>query len=175
MAASPLFQPAPAGSRNGEDWSLLVCFLVGEAWVWQAGMRNVRERERANMIGDLLFNARCRVTNVTSEVESYGNFPCQKAPGRAAGIAGWQKNPISGTCDVLPPQSISARCSSQQGGLFLHLLSDHVQQTGSRLCRHSRQQNVTSVMKKYENTRRGFCFPRLWLMGLYPNRMLRPF
>lgn len=46
MAASPPFQPAPAGSRNGEDWSLLVCFLVGEAWVWQAGMRNVRERER---------------------------------------------------------------------------------------------------------------------------------
>lgn len=100
-----------AGSGNREDWSRLICFFCGRSSSL-TGIRNVRER--ANVIADLLFHAHCCVINVTSEVESFGNFPLPAGSGWATGIAGWQRNPSSGTCDVLP-QSISASHSAQQG------------------------------------------------------------
>lgn len=82
MAASPPFQPALAASNRRARASrvvgieridpVLFVFFCGRSSSL-TGTRNVQER--ANVIADLLFHAHCCVINVTSAVESFGNFP----------------------------------------------------------------------------------------------------
>lgn len=100
---------------------LLVCFFVflggGLNLIVRekkAAARNERTTTRGRKCDQwpLFCSPHC-VINVTLQVESTGNFLCQQAPGQAAGIASWQRNPSSGACDVLS-QSISALHSSQQ-------------------------------------------------------------
>lgn len=99
-----------ADSGNLEDWSRLVWFFCGRS----SSLTEIRKARESKPDCWPPFPCFPCVINVTSEVGSFGNFPCQQAPGWAVGITGWQRNPSSGTCDVLP-QSISASHSAQQG------------------------------------------------------------
>lgn len=108
------------GIERIDPFVLVFCWggLFQTGWEKKDGVRQGRQEAKRQIAPESkrdqqppFCSSRC-VINVTLQVESFGNFLCQQALGRAAGFAGWQRAPSSGTCDVLA-RSISVTHSPQ--------------------------------------------------------------